>query len=250
RQGGQRTCAMLFIELGRAAAHPEVTSRVLGRSTEGRPIYVAKTPTTAEALVLLGRAHPPEVTGTIAMREFVDAVLADTELAKEFRQRFSLIILPVLNPDGSARGYWRHNVNGKDLNRDWGIFSQIETQNVARLLEGLDRANVQVQMMLDFHSTQRNLFYTQIPEESYQEMDFASAWLDAAADRLPDFEFTQEANPTSEQANSKNYFHERYKIASITYELGDETDRDEIIRVTPVFADEFMKTMLRMPKPE
>ena len=48
----------------------------------------------------------------------------------------------VLKPDGVADGHWRHNDGGKDLNRDWGPFTQPETQAVAGVLEKLAASNV------------------------------------------------------------------------------------------------------------
>ena len=51
-------------------------------------------------------------------------MLGDTELAREFRQRFRVIAIPVLNPDGITGGNWRMNLGGVDLNRDWGKFDE------------------------------------------------------------------------------------------------------------------------------
>ncbi len=247
---GQELLTHKYFEqwLTELADQPGTTARAIGASAEGRPIVMASTTQRPEVILLLGRAHPPEITGTLAMRPFLNVLLGDTELARSFRQRFMLVTVPLLNPDGVARGHWRHNVSGVDLNRDWGIFSQPETQSVAAEIEKIDQRGQQIKMMLDFHSTMENLFYTQIPEESHTPVDFASAWLGASRDRLPGYEFKHDARPTSEQANSKNYFHTRYKIAAITYELGDETDRAEIERVTPIFAEEFMRAMLELPK--
>ena len=178
------------------------------------------------------------------MRSFVGAVLGDSALARSFRDRYSVIIIPLINPDGVALGHWRHNVNGVDLNRDWGTFTQPETQSVARLLESIERAGVSLELMLDFHSTRKNTFYTQLPEESASPVDFATAWLGRAKERLPDFEFKHDARARSGQANTKNYFFDTYGIPAITYELGDETDRQAIYDSTPVLAEEMMRAML------
>jgi predicted deacylase len=178
------------------------------------------------------------------MRPFVDTVLADTPLARQFRDRYTIIISPLINPDGVALGHWRHNVNGVDLNRDWGPFTQPETQSVARLLSGLDELGLQLRLMLDFHSTKSNLFYTQLPEDNTEPQHFATNWLNQARQRLPEFEFKHDAREKSDQANTKNYFFSRYGIPAITYELGDETDREQIVAAATVFAEEMMKVML------
>lgn len=226
------------------AARDDIDVRLLGRSVHGRPIHVARTATRSEGILLLGRQHPPEVTGAFAMRPFVDTVLADTPLARQFRDRYSIIISPLINPDGVALGHWRHNVNGVDLNRDWGPFTQPETQSVARLLSGLDELGLQLRLMLDFHSTKSNLFYTQLPEDNTEPQHFATNWLNQARQRLPEFEFKHDAREKSDQANTKNYFFSRYGIPAITYELGDETDREQIVAAATVFAEEMMKVML------
>ncbi len=225
-------------------AHSEVTVAVAGHSVQGRPIQVARTGAHPDSVVLLGRQHPPEVSGAIAMRHFVSAVLADTDLARRFRDRFSVIIAPLINPDGVARGHWRHNVNGVDLNRDWGPFSQPETQSIAGLLAELEGRGSTIRLMLDFHSTRSNLFYTQVPEDGARPLDFAREWLTRSRVRLPDYEFSHEARPPSGQANTKNYFFDRYGIAAITYEVGDETERSLIAGSAPVFAEEMMRLML------
>lgn len=227
-----------------------VSTSLLGRSVLGRPIFVTKSDGGSEVVILIGRQHPPEITGAFAMRPFVDTVLGDTPLATEFRERYSLLIMPLLNPDGVALGHWRHNVNGVDLNRDWGPFTQPETQSVEKLLAELDQRGLQPRLMLDFHSTKSNLFYTQLPENNTNPPHFATNWLNRSRERLPGFEFKHDARAPSDQANTKNYFFKRYGIPAITYELGDETDRHQIASVTPVFAEEMMRLMLEAERLE
>ena len=101
--------------------------------------------------------------------------------------------------------------------------------------------------MLDFHSTKSNLFYTQLEDDGTVPETFASTWLSRARERLADFEFKHDARASSEQANTKNYFFKRYGIPAITYELGDETDREQIAAASPVFAEEMMRLMLEQP---
>lgn len=230
------------------AAHNDLTLEVLGSSVEGRPIVALASEPRAEAVVLLGRQHPPEVTGALGMRPFVDAILADNELASQFRARYMLLIAPLVNPDGVARGHWRHNVSGVDLNRDWGPFTQPETQSLATRLGMLEAGGTMPSLMLDFHSTRESLFYTQLPEDFGSRPDFATTWLEQARARLPDYPFKHDARAVSEQANSKNYFFGRYGIPAITYELGDEVDREAIQSSSVVFAEEMMRVLLAVPR--
>ena len=227
------------------SANPLLATHVVGQSRDGRPIVVFDTGSNAaEVIVLLGRQHPPEITGTLAMRVFLDAVLADTDQAVALRERYRLVIAPWINPDGVEAGHWRHNHGGVDLNRDWGPFTQPETTAVHDYLLATFAKGVRPALMLDFHSTRRDVFYTQLPEDSAEQPDFATAWLTLTQSRLPDYVVERDARPTSEQPNSKNFFFTTYGIPAITYELGDETDRATIDRVTPVFAESMMEIML------
>lgn len=222
--------------------HEDVSTLLIGQSVQGRPIILAETADRPEFVLMIGRQHPPEVTGAIAMQTFIDTVLGDSELAQRFRQRFKLGIVPLLNPDGVAAGHWRHNVNGVDLNRDWGPFTQPESTAVIRWVQQQESDGRTLRLMLDFHSTFEDLFYTQ-PRVT-DPPDFASLWLDASAQRLPDFPFKHAANPVSEQPNAKNYFYKSRGIPAVTYESGDETMREMLEESAAIFAEEMMKVML------
>lgn len=228
-------------------ARTELQTAVIGRSVEGRPVHLARTADRPEVVLLFGRQHPAEVPGALAMREFVDVLLADTELARRFRGRFALLIVPLINPDGVANGHSRHNSGGVDLNRDWGPFTQPETQSVARLLEGLDDLGMRPRLMLDFHATKMTptmVFYTQVPEDNTSPALFATTWMTRVGERLDGYAFKHDPRTPSGLDNTKNYFFSRYGIPAITYEIGDEADRKAIIEHTPAFAEEMMRTLL------
>ena len=229
------------------AGRTDVTVRLLGRSLLGRPIAVAETAAKPDAVLLLGRQHPPEVTGALTMQAFVATLLADTELARRFRESFRVIAVPLLNPDGVAAGHWRHNAGETDLNRDWGPFRQPETRVVRTLLRGLEERGIALRLMLDFHATQRtdtHLFYTQRPEDGDGSAHaFAANWLERVRRGSPDLPFVHRPSK-SESANAKNYFFDRYGIPSITYETGDETNPEWIAAAAPTFAVAMMDELL------
>jgi predicted deacylase len=235
------------------ASHEEIRTSVIGKSVQNRPIHLVRTANKPEVVVLLGRQHPAEVPGALAMREFVDVLLGDTELAREFRERFTLLIVPLVNPDGVANGHSRHNAGRVDLNRDWGPFTQPETQSVARLMAGVDELGMKPRLMLDFHATKMTptmVFYTQVPEDNTNPPQFATSWMTAVGKRISDYEFTHDPRSPSGLDNTKNYFFSRYGIPAITYEIGDEADRDKVRKYTPVFAEEMMRIMLQAGPPE
>ena len=153
---------------------------ILGRSHDGRPVEAVRlgNADAPHLVVLLGRQHPPEVTGAMAMEAF-SLRLADLVRSSGIdRQKFQFLIVPLLNPDGVARGHWRANLGGADLNRDWGIFKQPETRAVGDWLAQLP-VGVRPVLMLDFHSTNRNLFYVQGEEGSALGKAFLNALPDA-----------------------------------------------------------------------
>ena len=233
-------------------AHPDITVSTIGQSIEGREIKLAKTRNHPEVVILLGRQHPAEIPGALAMRDFVDTVLADTELARAFRARFALLIVPLVNPDGVANGHWRHNSGRTDLNRDWGPFKQPETQAIAKILAGLEALEMQPRLMLDFHATKYTdslMFYTQASDEVTDPFEFDLNWFAAVRERLPAFEFVHDPRPSQTNPNTKGYFHRRYGIPAFTYELGDEADRQLLHETTPVFAEEMMRELLNAEKP-
>jgi len=226
------------------------STSTIGYSVENRPIRLLRMGKGKNTLVLLGRQHPPEVSGSLAMISFVKTLMSDSALAITFRDEFTILVVPLINPDGVFHGYWRHNMNGVDLNRDWGTFTQPETLAVSKLLKNISEEGLDLKLMLDFHSTKESVFYTQLPSESDGVIDFASIWLDRSKKRLPNFTFKHDARAPSGQKNTKNYFFKRYDIPAITYELADEVNRKDIEISTLIFGEEMMRLLLERTKIE
>ncbi|HEX6259066.1 MAG TPA: M14 family metallopeptidase [Woeseiaceae bacterium] len=205
----------------------------LGKSLDGRPISAVRLgdPAAPRLVVLLGRQHPPEVTGAIAMEAFLLELANRFEAGGPAGDKVQFLIVPQINPDGVARGHWRANRGGKDLNRDWGDFSQPETRAVKVWLDALPNG-VRPVAMIDFHSTNRNLFYVQSEDETDdREERFLAGWLEAnqaAVDGYPFRIERRDANPG--RGTAKNWFHRTYDIPAYTYEVGDDTERESITR--------------------
>lgn len=227
----------------RIAASSPAELQILGRSNRDLPLYALDTGGTGRQTILLtGRQHPPEVSGAVAMFTFAEVLFADSTLASAFRERFRVIAVPLMNPDGVIDGHWRHNTGDTDLNRDWGPFTQPETQAIEALLDTLDAEGSPVVGFLDFHSTRENKFFTQAA--ATRPAGFTATWLQRAATRIDDYPFENDPRPVSATANGKNYMFKRYGIPSVTYEVGDETDRDAVRAAATVFAEEFMRLWL------
>ncbi len=234
----------------RIAASSDAELLLLGESLRGLPIhYLQSSPDAPDVVLIVGRQHPPEVSGSIAFFAFAETLFAETEVARRFREQFQIVAIPLLNPDGVLGGNWRHNLGGTDLNRDWGTFEQPETRLVGELLDRLDAEGASVRVFLDFHSTDRNLFYTQDETRPTDPPDFFETWFAAAQPRLQDYPFTNEPGPGKRPGVGKNYMYQRYGIPAATYEVGDETDRTAVREAARVFAEELMRLMLETPAP-
>ncbi|MDJ0643612.1 MAG: M14-type cytosolic carboxypeptidase [Erythrobacter sp.] len=229
------------------------TRDLLGQSAQGRDIerLTIADPETRqrETVVLVGRQHPPEVTGTLALAPFVETLMEDSALARAFRTRFETIVVPLLNPDGVVLGHWRHNTGGVDLNRDWGPFTQPETQLMDGLLRGIESdPERRLRVLLDFHSTRRDVFYT-IPDELPTDPElFTRKWLALYQERMPDYTVERDARHTVGRPISKAHTFDTYGAPGITFEIGDETDRRLIWRIGRESAIAMMTTLLQTPR--
>ncbi|MCW2819079.1 MAG: hypothetical protein JWR42_1866 [Marmoricola sp.] len=93
-------------------ARQVVSTRVLGRSVQGRAIvaYEKGNPAARRTVVLLGQMHGNEPAGPVTARYVRDRLPVDSDV--------HLWIVPTMNPDGAAR-HTRRNAHGVDLNRNW-----------------------------------------------------------------------------------------------------------------------------------
>ncbi|NQZ88147.1 MAG: succinylglutamate desuccinylase/aspartoacylase family protein [Colwellia sp.] len=222
-----------------------VSYDVLGKSTQGRPIYkIESKGNSKEWLVVLGRQHPPEVTGALALFPFVETLLANNDLANNFRENYNVLVIPNINPDGVFMGNWRHNANGLDLNRDWIKFSQPEIRHVNNYLKSLVAKGEKIKFAIDFHSTGKDIFYTLPVNYGVEAPYFVKHWLGSLDKAMPNFTVIQQPGSKPDQGVAKQYFADNYNVHAITYEVGDETNRENIIIIAKNASTLLMKTML------
>ena len=232
------------------AVSPFVTESIIGTSRNGYPLRMLQVQTDPNVnkpyVVWIGRQHPPEVTGALALIPFTETVLGGGDLSDTFLKHFNVLIIPMMNPDGVEAGHWRFNDGGMDLNRDWGPFSQPETRAVRDAFRRFETGQDKIAFFLDFHSTWRNLLYTQTDAEPTNPPLFTKDWIAAVDKRLDDnvYSFTREPRAVSERPISKNYIYQKYGVPAITYVVGDATPRSAIDLSAKVFAEEMMKLLL------
>lgn len=239
--------------LSKVDERTDATVSEIGKSVQGRALLQIDIQTELDKekpyIVLIGRQHPPEVTGAYALMSFVETILNGSDLSEQFLDSFNLLVIPMVNPDGAENGNWRFNMGGTDLNRDWGPFTQPETQAVRSALQRFHTGEDDVAFFTDFHSTKRNLLYTQADEEPTIPAMFTRDWIAAVNARLDEAEYpyTREESPNGGQPISKNYMYGSFGIPSITYEVGDKTPRPAIAESATIFSEEMMRLLLASP---
>ncbi|MEZ0471461.1 M14 family metallopeptidase [Luteimonas salinilitoris] len=201
---------------------------VFGRSVQGRPLHLFEFGGSdgSPLLIVIGRQHPPENTGSQALFGFVETLAADTPQARAFRERVRTVVVPLVNPDGIVEGHWRSNLHGKDLNRDWGPFDEPETRALAQaLLVRSEGAGRRVAFAIDFHSTFRDVLYTVAEDPSRRLDGVLGQWIAAMRTQSPGLEEKAYAATSSV---FKNWAWCRFGAPAVTYEVGDATSADAL----------------------
>ncbi|MCG2613265.1 M14 family metallopeptidase [Terrimonas sp. NA20] len=214
----------------------------LGRKIEVLSIGNLKS---ADRLLVIGRQHPPEVTGQLAQQAFIERIGEDDSLALAFRRRFLLYVVPQMNPDGVDEGFWRHNSGGVDLNRDWHAFNQPETKAVSDFLRKEITAPVKLWFALDFHSTHEDIFYIVDPQLKGLLPGLTQSWLKnfehSIPGYVPNIKPLYSDGPTY---TSFSYFFKTYGTEALVYEIGDNTSREFILRKSQLAAESLMRLLL------
>ncbi|MBB4079800.1 hypothetical protein GGR28_002427 [Lewinella aquimaris] len=196
-------------------------------------------------IVLFSRQHPPEVTGYLALQAFVKGIV-DHPRVEEFLHRYQLLVFPILNPDGVDLGHWRHNAGGIDSNRDWAYYNQPEARQVADYVVRKAKKNeAQVILGMDFHSTYHDVYYTFDDDTPPSVLPgFTDAWLRGIEDRIGNgFRVNEEPRPLGPPTTS-GWFKTQFNAEAITYEIGDDTDREFVKQKGRASADAMIDVLL------
>jgi hypothetical protein len=91
----------------------------LGRSVQGRAIRAVEFGTGPERVLLWSQMHGDESAATMALADIIRffAEGGEDPLRLLLRDRLTVVLLPMLNPDGAER-FQRRNAVGVDINRD------------------------------------------------------------------------------------------------------------------------------------
>lgn len=228
------------------ATLPFLKEQIIGYSLLGKPIVALNSTTSSgkNLVVIISRQHPPEVTGYLAMQEFVHTLTASNELARNFREKFEIVLVPMVNPDGVDEGNWRHSAAGVDLNRDWEFFKQPETRAVKDfLLKKISEQHAKVYFAFDFHSTWNDILYTN-SDTLTNSPGLTRKWIAGFEHKLG---VTLKSSPSGNGGNvSKAWFSRELKTDALTYEVGDDTSREMIRKKGELAAQVMMELLIEL----
>lgn len=223
----------------------EIEKIIAGKTVLGKNNYVLEieNDSIVNSIVLIARQHPPEIPGgTIGFKAFFEELLSNSKAANIFRSKFNVYTFPLLNPDGADMGNWRHNANGVDLNRDWVDFTQPETQMVDTYLNHKIKEGKKIRFALDFHTSYSGPYMLIL--DSLNEIKTNKIIPDWIQRIENNSQFKVEARRRSQDLPyCYNYFFNKFHCEAVTYEEGDEVDRDIIKKRAQAYARELMATL-------
>lgn len=107
---------------------------VIGESVQKKPIYQVKIGAGKTKIYMWSQMHGNESTCTKALFDLFNFLQSNDEFAKKIKKEFTLLCIPILNPDG-AEAYTRVNANEIDLNRDSVDLSQPESRLLRKVFD-------------------------------------------------------------------------------------------------------------------
>ena len=140
-------------------------------------------------------------------------------------------------------------------------FNQPESRYVKNEVERIIGNGEKINFFIDFHSTQHDVFYIfskeslisdDISSEQLEKRKYAydliDKWLKNLQGKLPDYKVNivdTLSSPTS--PTSDWWLMREYDIPGLTYEVGDETNRELVGQVAGMASIELMKILLVEP---
>ncbi len=105
-------------------------------------------------IFLTARVHPGETPGSHMLNGVLDWVLSETPQGEELRRNFVFKVVPMLNPDGVARGYFRLDTKKQNLNRFYTAPSLAEQPTIFAVKRAVEQVSAagNLRLYIDFHA--------------------------------------------------------------------------------------------------
>jgi hypothetical protein len=148
---------------------PQVEIRTIGKTVEGRPLEIIRVgrADAPHRVLLRARAHPWEPGGNWVTEGLLRRLVQDDDTARRWLARYCVYVMPMANKDGVVRGRTRFNLQGKDLNRQWGgpADPELAPENAAleQWLAGMLRQKRLPELMLDLHNDEAGRLHISRP---------------------------------------------------------------------------------------
>jgi hypothetical protein len=120
------------------ASRGQMTPREIGRSMQGRELYAVTFGRGPVKVLLWSQMHGDESTSTMALADIISWMAAPARdlLHQRLAERLTIVMVPMLNPDGAER-FQRENAAGIDINRDARRLSTPEGRALKALRDSL-----------------------------------------------------------------------------------------------------------------
>ncbi|MBM3723960.1 MAG: hypothetical protein FJW40_00845 [Acidobacteria bacterium] len=151
----------------RAQGRRGFREEVIGKSVQGRPLYLWTIGSGAKTAWLMFRQHGWETGSSWAGEGLVRKLLEGGGGDVTWK------IVPMPDPDGVARGNVRFNVHGFDLNRNWDTPDPVkmpENHAVMKAMEGWRAGGGTVDLFLTLHNTETSEYLEGPPGGAHHEL--------------------------------------------------------------------------------
>lgn len=219
-------------DLLRWSSNPNVGISTIGRSVQGRLLYMLTITNPATMLSkkrihIHARTHPNESESSHVAREIIDELLSNSPLARQLLDHCVFQIVPMYNPDGVHLGKARENANGIDIESNWNTFPhQPEVEALKRQFTTV-MASDPVIVSLNLHSAyhcKRYFVYHAAAGTSILFTQLQQRFINMVRSRFPggvepfDFFVSWTASTPKQYPESWFWLNHRENVMALTYE--------------------------------
>lgn len=103
-------------------------------------------------ILISARVHPGETPSSHLVNGFIQFLTSNDTRAIALRNNYVFKIIPMINPDGVFRGYFRTDTRGNDLNRTYSNPTAKKHPTTFAIKELMKHYNSQLYTYIDFHA--------------------------------------------------------------------------------------------------
>lgn len=210
--------------VARCSADARVRHEVLAETLDGWPLDLLSLGEGPKPVWVIARQHPGETMASWCAEGLLERLLDPLDaLSRALLAEARLHVVPLMNPDGAARGHIRTNAAGSDLNRAWRNASREASPEVWYVRERMRATGVSI--FLDVHGDE-GLPYVfvvdadNVPSATPEMVERRRRFVSVLEQSDPDFQ-TQHGYPPSPTANldiGSKWVAEEFRCLSMTLE--------------------------------